>query len=103
LGKSTNNPRHGGPNDAGDQAGYEEEGLSMKHPREEDYEVEVQKGDNVVVIFKPTGRHYDFSFLIDGSLNAPKVVKQGDVGDYLMSEVDALARRLASAAVRTSP
>jgi hypothetical protein len=29
----------------------------MKHPREhEDYEVEVRKGDDVVVIFKPTDR-----------------------------------------------
>jgi hypothetical protein len=76
----------------------------MKHPREEDYEVEVHKGDDVVVIFKPTDRHYRFLFLADGSLNAAGlVVKQGSVGDYFLSEVDELARRRASAAVRASP
>jgi hypothetical protein len=74
----------------------------MKHPREhEDYEVEVDKGDNVVVIFKPTGRRYRYLFLAGGSLEAPLVT--GDLGDYLASEVDELAYKRASAADTRKP
>jgi hypothetical protein len=105
LGKSTNNPRHGGRNDAGDQ-GYEEKGLSMKHAREqEDFDVQVRKGDkdDVVVIFKPTGRRYIFLFFPSGLLDVNSVNVTGDVGDYLPSEVDELARRRAYAAARASP
>jgi hypothetical protein len=77
----------------------------MKHPREEDFEVEVHKGDkdDVVVIFKPTGRSYTFSFFPDGPLNVDSAKVTGDVGDYLTSEVDELARRLAYAAASASP
>jgi hypothetical protein len=77
----------------------------MKHPREhEDYEVEVHKGDNVVVIFKPTGRRYRYLFLASGSLATPPLITHaGDVSDYFLSEVDELADKLASAAARASP
>jgi hypothetical protein len=79
----------------------------MKHPREhEDYEVEVHKGDNVVVIFKPTGRRYRYLFLASGSLATPPLITRagdaGDVSDYFLSEVNELADKLASAAVRAS-
>jgi hypothetical protein len=56
------------------------------------------------VIFKPTGRRYRYSFLASGSLATPPLITHaGDVSDYFLSEVDELADKLASAAVRASP
>jgi hypothetical protein len=67
----------------------------VKHPTKEDFEVQVNKRENIVVNFTPTNRHYRFLFLADGSLDAPLVT--GGAGDYLASEVDELARASAAA------
>jgi hypothetical protein len=75
---------------------------------EADFDVRVFEG-HVEVIFRPTQSHYSFGILVDpkdiarfGRLSqSPNVqhAKTGDTGDYSAGEVEAVAFRLASAAI----
>lgn len=71
----------------------------MKYPSKDDFEFEPRKEDQVVVIFKPTQRHYRYLFTEDGSLDAP-LVTGDDIGDYSKNEVDRLADKLVNEEVK---
>jgi hypothetical protein len=83
----------------------------VKQPMEADFDVQVLEG-HVGVTFRPTQSHYSFGVLVDpkdiarfGRLSqSPNVrhAKTGDTGDYSSSEVEAMAFRLASAAISNS-
>jgi hypothetical protein len=80
----------------------------VKRPMEADFDVQVREG-HVEVIFRPTDSHFSFGILVDpkdiaqfGRLSqSPNVrhAKRGDIGDYSSSEVQAMAFRLAFAAI----
>ena len=80
----------------------------MKRPTENDFEIKVASG--VEAIFKPTNSHYSFNRLVDekdiarfGPISPARVRHAGptgDTGDYDSADVEAMAPRLASAAVR---
>jgi len=85
-----------------------ERGEAVKQPMEADFDVQVREG-HVEVIFRPTESHISFGILVDpkdiarlGRLSRSANVrhaKTGDTGDYSASEVEAVAFRLASAAI----
>ena len=85
-----------------------EKGEAVKQPIEADFDVQVREG-HVEVIFRPTESHISFGILVDpkdiarlGRLSRSANVrhaKTGDTGDYSASEVEAVAFRLASAAI----
>ena len=80
----------------------------MKQPIEADFDVQIREG-HVEVIFRPTESHISFGILVDskdiarlGRLSRSANVghaKTGDTGDYSASDVEAVAFRLASAAI----
>src|SRR5271156_1996894 len=76
-------------------------GGKMKQPTEEDFDVRVTDV-GVDVFFKPTMNHFPYVFLIDpkdiarwGRLSDTRHTST-DTGDYLWTDVEALAFRLAS-------
>ena len=81
----------------------------MKRPTENDFEINVASG-GVEAIFKPTNSHYSFNRLVDekdiarfGPISAARVRHAGptgDTADYSSGDVEAMALRLASDAVR---
>ena len=81
----------------------------MKRPTESDFEINVM-GAGVEAIFKPTKSHYSYNRLVDekdiarfGSISPARVRHAGPTGDtpdYDSADVEAMALRLASAAVR---
>jgi hypothetical protein len=85
-----------------------EKGKAVKQPMEADFDVQVREG-HVEVIFRPTESHMSFGILVDpkdiarlGRLSRSANIrhaKTGDTGDYSASEVEAVAFRLASAAI----
>ena len=80
----------------------------MKRPRESDFEIKVT-GAGVEAIFKPTNSHYSYNRLIDekdiarfGPISHARVRHAGPTGDtaeYDSADAEAMALRLASAAV----
>jgi hypothetical protein len=74
----------------------------VKKPSERDFDIEINEGD-VKVTFRPTKSEYTFALLADRhSLSqSPSVrhAKTGDTGDYVESEVRAMAFSLASQSV----
>ena len=72
------------------------------HPRETDCNVTVRE-DGVEVIFAPTQSLFKYPFLANSRhrLSRPKIraAMRGDTGGYLAEDVEALAYRIASAAV----
>src|SRR5450759_4491344 len=88
--------------------GGRKKGEAVKQPIEADFDVQIREG-HVEVIFRPTESHISFGILIDpkdiarlGRLSRSANVrhaKTGDTGDYSASEVEAVAFRLASAAI----
>ena len=80
----------------------------MKQPVGNDFEVTVT-GAGVEVIFKPTNSHYSYNRLVDdrdiarfGPISPARVRhagRTGDTGDYSSADVEAMALRLAAAAV----
>jgi hypothetical protein len=82
----------------------------VKQPMEADFDVQVLEG-HVEVMFRPTQSRFSFGILADediaqfGRLSRSASVrhaKTGDTGDYSSSEVEAMAFRLASAAISNS-
>ena len=81
----------------------------MKRPSESDFEVNVM-GAGVEAILKPTKTHYSYNRLVDerdiarfGPISPAGVQHAGptgDTADYDSADVEAIALRLASAAVR---
>lgn len=81
----------------------------MKRPNSSDFEINVT-GAGVEVIFKPTKSHYSFNRLVDekdvarfGPISPARVRHAGptgDTADYSSGDVEAMALRLASEAVR---
>jgi hypothetical protein len=93
------------------KAGYVGHPLPPKHPMAADFDVRVRES-GVDVTFRPTASHYSFAFLADpkdiaqlGRLSRSAIVrhaKTGDTGEYYLSDVETLAFRLASGAIRSS-
>jgi hypothetical protein len=85
-----------------------ENGEAVKQPMEAEFDVQVREG-HVKVIFRPTESHMSFGILVDpkdiarlGRLSRSANIrhaKTGDTGDDSASEVEAVAFRLASAAI----
>jgi hypothetical protein len=76
----------------------------MKHATEADYVAAVDDA-GVHVIFKPTESHYDYDILADGGLSREYHVRHaqpGGIGDYVESEVEAMAYEVAKEAYRRS-
>jgi hypothetical protein len=81
----------------------------MKRPAESDFEINVTAG-GVEVIFRPTKSHYSYNRLVDpkdiarfGPISPARVRHAGptgDTGDYSSHDVEAMALRLASDAVK---
>jgi hypothetical protein len=82
----------------------------MKNPTKSDFEVRFSE-TAVELIFKPTNSHYTFNRFANhkdvgefGPLSPDPRIRhagrRGDVGNYLSPEVQAMAFRLASEAVR---
>jgi hypothetical protein len=82
--------------------------IAMKQPVENDFEV-TGTGAGVEVIFKSTNSHYSYNRLVDdrdiarfGPISPARVRhagRTGDTGDYSSADVEAMALRLAAAAV----
>jgi hypothetical protein len=71
----------------------------MQQPTKADFDVEVDDA-GVHVLFRPTESHYDYLLLADGGLSLPPTVrhaKTGDTGDYVSTDVRAMADELAEA------
>jgi hypothetical protein len=69
----------------------------MKHPTKAEYDVAVDDA-GLHVVHKPTESRYDYYLLADGGLSLPPIIrhaKTGDTGDYVSSEVRAMADELA--------
>jgi hypothetical protein len=83
--------------------------IRMKRPTESDFEINVI-GAGVEAIFKPTKSHYSYNRLVDerdiarfGPISPARVRHAGptgDTADYDSADVEAMALRLVSAAVR---
>ena len=75
----------------------------MKQPIEADYDVQVSDAD-VEITFKPMMWHYSFRLRPDRRSVSPKaMVRQAitdDAGNYALSEVEAMAFRVACAAIK---
>ena len=81
----------------------------MKRPTESDFDINVM-GAGVEATFKPTRSHYSYNRLVDekdiarfGPISHARVRHAGptgDTADYDPADVEAMALRLASAAVR---
>jgi hypothetical protein len=76
----------------------------MKQPTKADFDVEVHDG-GVHVLFRPTESYYDYFLLADGGLSREYHVRHaqpGGIGDYVESEVEAMAYEVAKEAYRRS-
>ena len=75
----------------------------MKQPIEADFEVQVRDAD-VEITFTPMKWHYSFRLRSDRLSVSPKVRVQhaitDDDGDYALGEVEAMAFRVACAAIK---
>jgi hypothetical protein len=74
----------------------------MKQPTKADYDAQVDDA-GVHVVFRPTESHYDYHILADGGLSPlPGVwhAQPGGIGDYVESEVEAMALEVAKAKLR---
>jgi len=70
----------------------------MKHPNENDFDVNDEESA-VVVIFKPTESYFSFLRLENGEVSTVADVrhaKTGDTDQYIESEIGSLAQTLAS-------
>jgi hypothetical protein len=75
----------------------------MKQPTEADYNATVDDA-GVHVVHRPTESYYDYYLLADGGLSLPPIVrhaKTGDTGDYVSSEVRAMADEVAQTSLRS--
>ncbi len=75
----------------------------MKQPIEADFDIQIRDAD-VEITFKPMMRHYSFPLLAERRRVSPRAsvrhAKTGDTGDYASGDVEALAFRLACAAIK---
>ena len=75
----------------------------MKQPIEADFDIQIRDAE-VVITFKPMMTHYSFAVLPDRPSVSPRASVQRatttDTGDYALGDVEALAFRLACAAVK---
>jgi hypothetical protein len=75
----------------------------VKLPIEADFEVQVRDAD-VKITFKPMMSHYSFRLRADRRSVSPRAsvrhAKTGDASDYALGEVEAMAFRVACAAIK---
>jgi hypothetical protein len=75
----------------------------VKQPIDADFNIHIRDAD-VEIIFKPMMSHYSFPLLAERRKVSPRAnvrhLKTGDTGDYAPSDVEALAFRLACAAIK---
>jgi len=74
----------------------------VKQPTKADFDVEVDDS-GIHVVFRPTESYFRYYLLADGGLSRPPIVrhrKTGDTGDYMSSEVRAMADELDEAKLR---
>jgi len=76
----------------------------VKQPIEADFDIEIRDAD-VEIIFKPMMSRYSFPLLakrrkVSARANV-RHVKTGDTGDYASGDIEALAFRLACAAIKS--
>lgn len=75
----------------------------MKQPIETDFDVQICDAA-VEITFKPIMSHYSFPFLAGHRKVSPRAsvryADTGDIGDYAFGDVEALAFRLACAAIK---
>ena len=77
----------------------------MKQPTKADFDVEMDEA-GVHVLFRPTESHYDYLLLADGGLSLSPTVwhaKTGDTGDYVSTDVKAMADEVAQTNRRSRP
>jgi hypothetical protein len=77
----------------------------MKQPTKADFDVEMDEA-GVHVLFRPTESHYDYLVLADGGLSLSPTVwhaKTGDTGDYVSTDVKAMADEVAQTNRRSRP
>jgi hypothetical protein len=75
----------------------------MKQPTKADFDVEMDEA-GVHVLFRPTESHYDYLVLADGGLSLSPTVwhaKTGDTGDYVSTDVKAMADEVAQTSRRS--
>jgi hypothetical protein len=75
----------------------------MKRPTKAEYVATVDDA-GIHVIHRPTESYYDYYLLADGGLSLPPLVqhaKTGDTGDYVSSEVRAMADEVAQTSLRS--
>lgn len=76
---------------------------SVKQPIEADFDIQIRNA-NVEIIFKPMMSHYSFPLLKSRKVSPRASVRHvttGDTGDYAPGDVEALAFRLACAAIKS--
>jgi len=75
----------------------------VKQPIEADFDVQISDAA-VEMTFKPTMSHYSFALLAGHRKVSPRArvryADTGDTGDYAFGDVEALAFRLACAAIK---
>jgi len=80
-----------------------EKGPCVKPPTEADFNIQIHDA-SVEVTFKPMTSYYSFPLLAGRRKVSPRAkarhAKTGDAGDYASGEVEALAYRLACAAIK---
>jgi hypothetical protein len=75
----------------------------MKQPTKAEYDATVDDA-GVHVVHRPTESYYDYYLLPDGGLSLPPIIrhaKTGDTGDYVSSEVRAMADEVAQTSLRS--
>jgi hypothetical protein len=72
----------------------------VKQPIEADFDVQVRDAD-VKIIFRPMMSHYSFPLVANRRSISPRAsVRQGDTGGYSSGDVEAMAFRVACAAIK---
>jgi hypothetical protein len=75
----------------------------VKQPIEADFDIQVRDAE-VEITFKPMMSHYSFPLLSGRHRVSPRAsvrhAKTGDIGDYALGDVEAMAFRLACAAIK---
>ena len=75
----------------------------MKQPIKAEYDAELDDA-GVHVVHRPTESYYDYYLLADRGLSLPPIIrhaKTGDTGDYVSSDVRAMADQVAQTSLRS--
>jgi hypothetical protein len=76
----------------------------MKQPIKAEYDAELDDA-GVHVVHRPTESYYDYYLLADGGLSRvpnERHAQPGGIGDYVLSDVEAMAYEVAQEAYRRS-